>query len=276
MEGTPETVPAWVALQPSPETAPEVAGDSSDNAVDVVSWAATRRVVEATTSDEDTWLWLPENYSAGWQATAGAQSLTAARLDGWAQGFLLPAGSSGAVTISFEPDRWYRWALAAGGLAVVLVALAAAMPARVERAHLSPARSGPGTVLVLAGALLWLGGLWLLVMGGLGLLVVRRVNAAAVAFVTTVLGGAVLALDPWPPPAANGGPAAQLLYGAAVAVLAAALSTEADVSARRWPRAIAGRSTRTNDSVATANVPSTVTVSMTQNPPVNGSRPLTW
>ena len=73
-----------------------------------------------------------ENFNAGWQARLDGRPLSAVRLDGWKQAWLLPAGTAGTVTLTYLPDALYRDALGGGlgGLAlIVLVALWPGTPA---------------------------------------------------------------------------------------------------------------------------------------------------
>ncbi|MBV8958479.1 MAG: hypothetical protein JO087_06895, partial [Actinobacteria bacterium] len=68
-----------------------------------------------------------ENFNAGWQASFGGQRLQAVRVDGWRQGWLVPAGSGGTVHLSYGPDTTYFAGLmigAAGLLLLVFIALA--------------------------------------------------------------------------------------------------------------------------------------------------------
>jgi arabinofuranan 3-O-arabinosyltransferase len=73
-----------------------------------------------------------ENFNAGWQARAGRRLLRAVRIDGWKQGWLLPAGTAGTVILTYLPDTRYRQAIFGGlgtlGL-VMLVALWPGQPA---------------------------------------------------------------------------------------------------------------------------------------------------
>ena len=63
----------------------------------------------------------------GWRATLDGAPLEPVVLDGWQQGYRIPAGSAGDVVIEFAPDPWYRGALLGGlVLAVALLALATA------------------------------------------------------------------------------------------------------------------------------------------------------
>ncbi|MGW5239778.1 alpha-(1-_3)-arabinofuranosyltransferase domain-containing protein [Monashia sp. NPDC004114] len=68
---------------------------------------------------------LAQNFNRGWTAsTPDGTALRPLRVNGWQQGWVLPAGAATQVLASFEPDRTYRAALLVGlallGLLVVL------------------------------------------------------------------------------------------------------------------------------------------------------------
>jgi arabinofuranan 3-O-arabinosyltransferase len=95
------------------------------------SWTAARRVLQVA-APARSYLVVNENFNAGWQARLDGRALSAVRLDGWKQAWLLPAGSAGTVTLTYQPDALYRDALGGGlgGLAlIVLVALWPGTPA---------------------------------------------------------------------------------------------------------------------------------------------------
>ncbi|MFI9602573.1 glycosyltransferase [Streptomyces sp. NPDC052043] len=67
---------------------------------------------------------LADSAEAGWTATLDGRPLTRTTVDGWAQGFQLPA-SGGRLDVTFEdPFSHTAWLWAQGALAVVLVVLA--------------------------------------------------------------------------------------------------------------------------------------------------------
>ncbi|GAA1712184.1 hypothetical protein [Brachybacterium phenoliresistens] len=75
-------------------------------------------------ADEERVLVLSERFDAEWTATVGGTELEAVRLDDWAQGFVLPAGTGGEVRIEREqPFRLPAQILL--GATVVLTALTA-------------------------------------------------------------------------------------------------------------------------------------------------------
>jgi arabinofuranan 3-O-arabinosyltransferase len=90
----------------------------------VSSWEGARRVVSVTAGPAAV-LGIAENVNPGWQATLDGAALEPMVLDGWQQGYRIPAGAAGDVVIQFAPDPWYRGALLAGlASAVLLVGLA--------------------------------------------------------------------------------------------------------------------------------------------------------
>ena len=67
------------------------------------------------------YLEVHENYDTGWAATLNGRTLTPVRLDGWQQGFVLPAGAGGAVTLTFRPAASYHLFLALSLLAIAVL-----------------------------------------------------------------------------------------------------------------------------------------------------------
>jgi len=73
---------------------------------------------------EDSLVVVAQNAGAGWSAELVAENGTAIPLeplvvDGWQQGFVVPAGDAGVLTAQFEPDRPYRLGLGLGLLALL-------------------------------------------------------------------------------------------------------------------------------------------------------------
>ena len=95
-------------LQPDPaaQSAAVTHQRTSPTALDgVVSPSVSRRV-----------LVMADNANPGWQANLGGQALEPQVVDGRRQGFVVPEGAAGRLTIDFAPDRPYRWGLAIGAL----------------------------------------------------------------------------------------------------------------------------------------------------------------
>jgi arabinofuranan 3-O-arabinosyltransferase len=151
------------------------------------------------------------NANRGWVATLDGETLPVQRVEGWAQGWLVPAGAGGRVEITYAPERSYVIVLVAGlaitGLALVL-ALVLLVRTRLRRGYrLEPATpSEPWSLRrsVLLGAFA-LPVLW--VLGGIpavaglalvGLISVARVPALALGGVLLVgAAGAAAAHAQW-------------------------------------------------------------------------------
>lgn len=86
-------------------------------------WLGDKRAVTVG-SGAASYLTTYENYNDGWKATLNGKSLSPLRLDGWQQGWRIPAGAGGTVKLSYEPATTYDGALIGSGVALaVLVGL---------------------------------------------------------------------------------------------------------------------------------------------------------
>jgi arabinofuranan 3-O-arabinosyltransferase len=142
-------------------------------------WGATDRSVGVGVRAGETLVVVDENANAGWHATFAGHRLQAITVDGWEQGFLLPAGAAGVMHLEYVPDRIYRLALLAGLLAVMLLVIGAFRgPRRIPRraATLPPSAGWPGRVGLLTASL----GFALLTAGWRGGAVWLVVGSAAV------------------------------------------------------------------------------------------------
>ena len=142
-------------------------------AAQVVRWTATARTLRVSAATRS-YLVVDENFNIGWKAVIGGRTLAPVRLDGWKQAWVLPAGTSGLVRLTFTPELLYRVTVV-GGLAVLaLVILAAFWPAGSRRRRAPPPAHVPGSpreprlavqllqavavLVALAAVGLWLGG----------------------------------------------------------------------------------------------------------------------
>lgn len=75
---------------------------------------------------QDSILSTTRNANRGWQATLNGTPLEVQQVEGWAQGWLVPAGEGGTVEITYLPERSYV-AVLVGGLAVTGLALLLAL-----------------------------------------------------------------------------------------------------------------------------------------------------
>ncbi|MCZ4498239.1 MAG: hypothetical protein JWQ74_792 [Marmoricola sp.] len=96
------------------------------------TWASTSRVVVLGPGAESV-LRIPENVNAGWRAELDGKVLTPITLDGWQQGYRLPAGDGGTVRLVYTPDDTYRGALLLGGVAGGVLILGALLVLVRER-----------------------------------------------------------------------------------------------------------------------------------------------
>ncbi|QSR26163.1 hypothetical protein CFH99_11045 [Nocardioides aromaticivorans] len=186
------------------------AADDAGRRVEVTRWGSTHRSAQVA-AGPDAVLHLPENFNEGWVAEVDGRRLKAIRVDGWQQGWLLPAGGAVDVELRYTPERVYDVALPAG-LAVsggVLAAGVVALVLVLWRRRSSPAPEPapwpdaepwrlPAWLATLGAAVLLLGpvaalGLLAgsLLVGGL----VRRPVALGVAAGVLVLASGVL--DAW-------------------------------------------------------------------------------
>ena len=128
-------------------------------------WDATHREAKVDAAPSTRVLVIPESTNPGWKARLDGTDLQPLTVNGWQQGWIIPAGTSGTVALTYPLDGPYRWSLGLG-LAVLAVVLALAFGgARWSRYESSPSgldpldhRNSP-TVL---GAVAFLGASWLL------------------------------------------------------------------------------------------------------------------
>jgi arabinofuranan 3-O-arabinosyltransferase len=250
--GTTEvSVPSTATLQPVRLvlTAGRAPVPAAGRRLDTPRWGPASRRIALPERAASTLLQVHENTNPGWQATLGGRRLRPVVLDGWQQGWLVPAGPAGVVQLRYAPDGLYRGALGLGGvLALVLLLLAG--PGGRSPAASAPARATrPVAVGLLLGVLLLIGGPVALAAAVAGAFVVRRTQTAAgIAVIAVGSAGALLVLRPWATPGYLGrSAAAQTLCVIALALIWAALTT--DASWRGWAtvtlrrrRDISGRS----------------------------------
>jgi len=129
---------------------------------------AVRRTLEAPAAPRaGSVVELRQNVNPGWVAEQDGRPLRPVTLDGWKQGWVLADGDGGAgagdVVARFEPDTAYRWGLAGGALAVLLL-LGAALPRRrrsappaVGERPLAPWVAVPVVALAAAATAGWVG-----------------------------------------------------------------------------------------------------------------------
>ena len=68
-----------------------------------------------------TYLEVHQNYNAGWAATINGKKLQSVVLDGWQQGYVVPAGAGGNVQMTYQPEGLYLGGLLIGVIGVLLL-----------------------------------------------------------------------------------------------------------------------------------------------------------
>ena len=186
-------------------------GSAARDPVDTGRWTSDRRSVEVPPSNETRVLVVPESVNPGWTARNGEGApLTAVAVNGWQQGWVLPAGTAGTLIMSFTSNATYRAGLI-GGLALLplLVALAFLPIRRTRPVGAAPRPWNPptaarGTALIVTAAVIS-GVAGMAVAGialGLRYVLRRRERLWHAMLVGTassglILAGAVLSQYPW-------------------------------------------------------------------------------
>ncbi|OIN79218.1 alpha-(1-_3)-arabinofuranosyltransferase [Mycobacterium malmoense] len=202
------------------------------------AWGPAHREVRAPPSATSRVLVIPESINPGWVARTGSGArLTPVAVNGWQQGWVVPAGDPGTITLTFASNSLYRAGLAVGLALLPLLALLAFWPAlwRTRRrpgddAPAQPWTPGPwAAVAVLAAGAVIAGAAGLVAVGaafGLRRALRHRHSDAVTGALSAgglILAGAVLSRHPWRSVDGYAGHSAnvQLLALISLAILAA-------------------------------------------------------
>lgn len=202
------------------------------------AWGPDRREVRAPASATARVLVIPESINPGWVARTGTGTrLTPVAVNGWQQGWVVPAGDPGTITLTFATNSLYRAGLAVGLALLPLLAGLALWRTRRGRDDDPPAtpwRPGPWA----GGAVLAVG---TVIAGPVGLVVAaaalglryalrdrprwRDGTTVALSAGGLILAGAQLSRYPWRSVGGYAGHSAnvQLLALISLAVLAASV-----------------------------------------------------
>jgi arabinofuranan 3-O-arabinosyltransferase len=174
------------------------------------AWGPDRREVRTDASPDPRVLVVPESVNPGWVAhTADGTQLTPVVVNGWQQGWVLPAGTGGTITLTFPSNALYRAGLGWGLALLPLLALLALVRPRREVVDepAEPWRLPPtvATVAMLAAGWLIAGIAGVVVFGAsLGVRYALRHRPGlsdAMTLGTTatgfILAGAALSRHPW-------------------------------------------------------------------------------
>lgn len=171
-------------------------------------WGSDHREVAAGPSNTSRILVIPESINPGWVARTGTGArLTPIAVNGWQQGWLVPAGDPGVITLSFASNSLYRAGLAVGLALLPVLALLACWRTRKRGTQDPPARPWrPGVwaaVPALAAGAVIAGAAGVAVLGAalglryaLGGLRWARLGMAGSAG-GLILAGAALSRQPW-------------------------------------------------------------------------------
>lgn len=193
------TVDAVSLVNGDPVSAP------ASTSPEVTEWSPVRRVVTVDAGAQRL-LVVPESTNPGWQAHLDGTQLRPVVVDGWQQGWVVPAGAGGTIELTFRFDSLYRWALVIGLALMALLLVAAWWPSarRTRAGEPVVVPSGRSNVLAAGGAVFaaaWLvSGWWGLaaavVVGTLAAAVPQKtgVTITFVAMMTATIG---LAAGPW-------------------------------------------------------------------------------
>ena len=97
--------------------------------LEVESWGAEHRSVRIGSGGES-YVVVSENANPGWKATLDGVALHPVTIDGWQQGFVVPAGEGGLVELTYAPARTFRFALVIGGLMIAALLALLVLPRR--------------------------------------------------------------------------------------------------------------------------------------------------
>ncbi|UPW11894.1 alpha-(1-_3)-arabinofuranosyltransferase [Gordonia terrae] len=193
------TVDALSLVNGDPVSAP------ASTSPEVSEWSAVRRAVTVESGPQRL-LVVPESTNPGWQARLDGVSLRPVVVDGWQQGWIVPAGAAGTIDLTYRFDSLYRWSLVIGLALMVLLLLAAWWPSARRAPPGEPivVPAGRGSILLAGGAVLaaaWLVSGW---WGLAAAVVVGAVTAAlpqksgvTTAFVAMMAATIGLAAGPW-------------------------------------------------------------------------------
>ncbi|RII17288.1 Alpha-(1-_3)-arabinofuranosyltransferase [Streptomyces sp. YIM 130001] len=203
---------------------------TTEREMSVRDWAGDERSLTVG-AGAASYLTMYENVNDGWKATVDGKELQTVRLDGWQQGWLVPADASGTIELTYEPATTYQVGLIGGAVALLLLIGLALIRRRetdpdTEAGVVPPVAPGPGfvlgaVVLTLVGVVV--AGPFALLVPALAVLAWwRHALLVPIAFVAMAAAGAVAAVGAGQAVSEDSGafsPVAQLL--ALIAVFAA-------------------------------------------------------
>jgi arabinofuranan 3-O-arabinosyltransferase len=166
----------------------------------VTSWTPEERTLRIG-SGPAAYIQVAQNFNSGWVATLDGQTLKAVSLSGWQQGWIVPTGISGTMTMRFEPDQTYRAALLIGGIfLLILFILALVKGDRSRTPPIGPRETLPTIALAGAAAIgvFCIAGVLVFLLVPLAAITYRWGSSitAAIAGVSFSLAGVIVAIHP--------------------------------------------------------------------------------
>ncbi len=164
------------------------------------AWSAENRSVRVS-AGPSTFLTIAQNYNTGWVATFEGRTLKPVRIDGWQQGYVVPAGAAGTITLTMSDDSSLRALLLLGAAFLVALFLLALIPPRRRVEDTARPRSLPSAWVIVTASAVAL----FVAAGPLALVVVpllwvaRRWGSRAMAvtaFLSFLVAGIAAALSP--------------------------------------------------------------------------------
>ena len=182
--GTSLTTISQIIIGDSPTMAPP---SGVARPLTINKWGTNDREVTVGGGSEGL-LAVNEAFNEGWKASLNGSELRAVQIDGWRQGFELPAGESGIVHLTYAPDQPFKLGTIFGLFALLFVLAMAFWPDR-KRAMPVALQEGEASVWLLTGGV-FLAALWCTGIGASLLLPAwwirnhRRTWLAPIAFFT--------------------------------------------------------------------------------------------
>lgn len=138
------------------QTSPQVVVEK----VEVTSWTPHERILQIPAAEKPQIVVVNQSTNPGWKATLGSAELTPIVVNGWQQGWIIPAHPrTQGLHLEFTPGSTYRLALLIGAVLLALVVIAWAIAWRIRQAPTGAIihRCGNGKIglMLAASASIW-------------------------------------------------------------------------------------------------------------------------
>lgn len=123
-----------------------------DRTLSIGSWDSQDRTLIVGPGGGAVIVATTENLNGGWQADLDGTHLEPIRVDGWRQGFVVPAGEGGTIRLTYGPNTVHRAGIAIGLAGVIGLAALALVRGRRTATGLATDRPIPGSLVGLIAA----------------------------------------------------------------------------------------------------------------------------